>query len=132
MRKYSESSSAVQVLNNIMNSNNNNNNNKVSNFSDLIQRVTSSCLLNPIGSNRHYSVNIQSEDSDSDSDYEQHKSNKNVVQETALAAPMEQIRKLLWKIGELGNGTHRGNSSSPQIINVKTYVAGKETYNFLT
>ncbi|XP_076932200.1 protein GRAVITROPIC IN THE LIGHT 1-like [Bidens hawaiensis] len=41
-------------------------NNKVSNFSDLIHRVTSSCLLHPIGSGLHYVTNIHSDDSDSD------------------------------------------------------------------
>nr|XP_043609658.1 protein GRAVITROPIC IN THE LIGHT 1 [Erigeron canadensis] len=46
--------------------------NKVSNFSDLIQRVTSSCLLHPIGSNRHYAADdILS--TDDDSDYEDDK-----------------------------------------------------------
>ncbi|XP_071720989.1 protein GRAVITROPIC IN THE LIGHT 1 [Rutidosis leptorrhynchoides] len=48
--------------------------NKVSNISDLIQRVTSNCLINPIGSARHYAddlTDIQSSDSDSNSDYEQ-------------------------------------------------------------
>ncbi|KAK1426826.1 hypothetical protein QVD17_15506 [Tagetes erecta] len=44
---------------------------KPSNFSDLIQRVTSSCLLNPIGSGRHYPLNIHSDEPDTDSDHYQ-------------------------------------------------------------
>ncbi|KAI7726606.1 hypothetical protein M8C21_025180 [Ambrosia artemisiifolia] len=44
--------------------------NKVSNFSDLIQRVTSSCLLNPIGVPRHYTNNVP-DDSDSNSNSEE-------------------------------------------------------------
>ncbi|MFS7902698.1 putative protein gravitropic in the light 1 [Helianthus anomalus] len=42
--------------------------NKVTNFSDLIQRVTSSCLLHPIGTPRHYTNDVTDDDSDSDSD----------------------------------------------------------------
>lgn len=41
---------------------------KVSHFSDLIQRVTSSCLLHPIGSNRHYNDDDISDVTDSDTD----------------------------------------------------------------
>ncbi|KAJ0622253.1 putative protein gravitropic in the light 1 [Helianthus annuus] len=40
--------------------------NKVTNFSDLIQRVTSSCLLHPIGTPRHYTNDVTDDDSDSD------------------------------------------------------------------
>ncbi|CAH1418182.1 unnamed protein product [Lactuca virosa] len=42
--------------------------NKVSNLSDLIQRVTGSCLLHPLGSARHYADDITDDD---DSDYEE-------------------------------------------------------------
>ncbi|KAL8213886.1 hypothetical protein R6Q57_003335 [Mikania cordata] len=42
---------------------------KVSNISDLIQRVTSSCLLHPIGSGRHFLGDIHS--GEDDSDYEE-------------------------------------------------------------
>lgn len=44
--------------------------NKVSNLSDLIQRVTGSCLLHPLGSARHYADDITDIDSgEDDSDY---------------------------------------------------------------
>lgn len=42
--------------------------NKASNLSDLIQRVTGSCLLHPLGSARHYADDITDDD---DSDYEE-------------------------------------------------------------
>ncbi|MFS7986976.1 putative protein gravitropic in the light 1 [Helianthus anomalus] len=116
-------------MNNIMNSNN-----KVSNFSDLIQRVTSSCLLNPIGSNRHYSVNIQSEDSDSnsDSDYEQHKlkhSNKNVVQEATLAAPIEQQKQQPGDISKSETATFMNEVFETVSCLKKAYVSLQEAHS---
>lgn len=47
--------------------------NKVSNFSDLIQRVTASCLLHPLGSGRRYADDVTDTHSGvDDSDYEEH------------------------------------------------------------
>ncbi|KAJ0734680.1 putative protein gravitropic in the light 1 [Helianthus annuus] len=112
-----------------MNSIRNSNNNKVSNFSDLIQRVTSSCLLNPIGSNRHYSVNIHSEDSDSDSDYEQHKSNKNVVQEATLAAPTEQQKQQQGDISKSETATFMNEVFETVSCLKKAYVSLQEAHS---
>ncbi|KAL8146058.1 hypothetical protein AgCh_003983 [Apium graveolens] len=42
--------------------------NKVSNFSDLIQRVTASCFLHPLAADRHNSSQISPSDSSDDSD----------------------------------------------------------------
>ncbi|XP_024975494.1 protein GRAVITROPIC IN THE LIGHT 1-like [Cynara cardunculus var. scolymus] len=47
--------------------------NKVSNFSDLIQRVTASCLLHPLGSGRRFADDVTDTHSgEDDSDYEEH------------------------------------------------------------
>ncbi|CAA2968621.1 IRK-interacting [Olea europaea subsp. europaea] len=45
---------------------------KVSNFSDLIQRVTASCLLHPLAGNRPDDISVQRSGSDSDSEEERY------------------------------------------------------------
>ncbi|CAM8891918.1 unnamed protein product [Rhodiola kirilowii] len=48
--------------------------NKVSNFSNLIHRVATNCLLHPLAAARHDSVDSRSEEEDSDSDSDSHSS----------------------------------------------------------
>ncbi|KAI3830024.1 hypothetical protein L1987_04156 [Smallanthus sonchifolius] len=77
--------------------------NKVSNFSDLIQRVTSSCLLHPIGAARHYADDVTDfQSGEDDSDYEEvntksEKYHDDGEVEEASPAAMEQGRGDVYK-----------------------------------
>lgn len=62
--------------------------NKVSNFSDLIQRVTASCLLHPLGSGRRYADDVTETHSvDDESDYEEHSKSEKYYDEEDEVSP---------------------------------------------
>lgn len=66
--------------------------NKVVNFSDLIQRVTSSCLLNPIGGVRHYGDGITDiQSGEDDSDYEEVKTKSEKYYDAGEVEEVEEM-----------------------------------------